>query len=87
MLRPAVPQLAGHLVVEASTPVTSAGEVDAALWNALCEAVRRTGGVPASMIRGSRVKCAPDRMLTPSTSTSSWTAAATTSSGVRWRPV
>src|SRR2546430_85943 len=33
------------------------------------------------------VRCAPERRLTPSTSTSSCTAAATTSSGVRWSPV
>src|SRR5262249_20470725 len=37
----------------------------------------------SSTMRGRSVKWAPDRMLTPSTSTSSWTAAATTSSGVR----
>ena len=30
--------------------------------------------------------CAPDRMLTPMTSTSSWIAASTTSSGVRCKP-
>ncbi len=55
VLRPAVPQLPGHLVVEASTPLTSTGEVDAALWNALTEAVRRTAADAAQRHGGCRV--------------------------------
>src|SRR6266478_82466 len=39
------------------------------------------------MMRGKAVMWAPESRLTPSTSTSSWTAASTTSSGVRCRPV
>ena len=41
----------------------------------------------SSTILGTRVMWAPESRLMPRTSTSSWTAAATTSSGVRWRPV
>jgi len=41
----------------------------------------------SATIRGTRVMWAPESRLMPRTSTSSWTAAATTSSGVRWRPV
>ena len=39
-----------------------------------------------SMTFGTRVLCAPERMEIPSTSTSSWTAACTISSGARWSP-
>jgi hypothetical protein len=55
VLRPVAPQLPGHLVVEASTPLTSAGEIDAALWNALSDAVRRTASDAAQRHGGCRV--------------------------------
>jgi hypothetical protein len=55
VLRPALPQLPGHLVVEASTPLTATGEIDATLWNALSEAVRRTASDAAQRHGGCRV--------------------------------
>ena len=55
VLRPVAPQLPGHLVVESNTPLTSAGEIDAALWSALCEAVRRTASDAAQRHGGCRV--------------------------------
>jgi hypothetical protein len=55
VVRPVVPQLPGHLVVESNTPLTSAAEIDSALWNALCEAVRRTASDAAQRHGGCRV--------------------------------
>jgi hypothetical protein len=55
VLRPVAPQLPGHLVVESSTALTSAGEIDPALWNALSEAVRRTASDAAKRHGGCRV--------------------------------
>ncbi len=55
VLRPVAPQLPGHLVVESSTPLTSAGEIDATLWSALSEAVRRTASEAAQRHGGCRV--------------------------------
>jgi diadenosine tetraphosphate (Ap4A) HIT family hydrolase len=55
VLRPVAPQLPGHLVVESSTPFPSAAEIDAALWNALSEAVRRTASEAAQRHGGCRV--------------------------------
>jgi len=55
VVRPVAPQLPGHLIVESSAPLTSAGEIDAALWNALSEAVRRTASDAAQRHGGCRV--------------------------------
>src|SRR5207249_9930293 len=55
VLRPVAPQLPGHLVVESSAPLTSAGEIDSALWAALSEAVRRTASDAARRHGGCRV--------------------------------
>jgi hypothetical protein len=55
VLRPVAPQLPGHLVVESSAPFPSAAEIDAALWNALSEAVRRTASEAAKRHGGCRV--------------------------------
>jgi hypothetical protein len=55
VLRPVVPQLPGHLVVESSAPLGPAAELDASLWNALCEAVRRTASDAALRHGGCRV--------------------------------
>jgi hypothetical protein len=55
VVRPIAPQLPGHLVVESSTPLTTAAEIDAALWSALSEAVRRTASEAAKRHGGCRV--------------------------------
>jgi diadenosine tetraphosphate (Ap4A) HIT family hydrolase len=55
VIRPLAPQLPGHLVVESSAPLTSAGEIDPVLWNALSEAVRRTASDAAQRHGGCRV--------------------------------
>ena len=55
VLRPVAPQLPGHLIVESSAPLTSAGEIDPMLWNALSEAVRRTASEAAQRHGGCRV--------------------------------
>jgi len=55
VVRPVHPQLPGHLVVESNAPLTSAAEIDAELWNALSEAVRRTASEAAKRHGGCRV--------------------------------
>ena len=55
VVRPIAPQLPGHLVVESSTPLGSAGEIDPVLWNALGEAVRRIASDLAQRHGGCRV--------------------------------
>jgi hypothetical protein len=55
VLRPVAPQLPGHLVVEATAPLTASGDMDAALWNALTDAVRRTAAEAAQRHGGCRV--------------------------------
>jgi hypothetical protein len=55
VVRPVAPQRPGHLIVESNTPLPSAGEIDAALWNALSEAVRRTASDAARRHGGCRV--------------------------------
>ena len=55
VVRPAAPQVPGHLVVESDAPLESAGEIDPALWNALGEAVRRTVSDLAARYGGCRV--------------------------------
>jgi diadenosine tetraphosphate (Ap4A) HIT family hydrolase len=55
VVRPVSPQLPGHLVVESSTPLAPGAEIDAALWNTLSEAVRRTASDTAKRHGGCRV--------------------------------
>jgi hypothetical protein len=65
VLRPVAPQLPGHLIVESSAPLGSGGEIDAQLWNALSEAVRRAASDAAQRHGGCRVvtEIAPEKPL------------------------
>jgi hypothetical protein len=55
VIRPAAPQLPGHLIVQSSAPLPGAGAFDPAHWNALSEAVRRTASEMAQRYGGCRV--------------------------------
>jgi hypothetical protein len=55
VIRPVAPQLPGHLVIESGAPLAASGEIDDALWDALCDALRRTAREAVEQRGGCRV--------------------------------